>query len=140
MKSNGLTRFLNAQNQTYLRALEEINNGRKTSHWMWFIFPQLTGLGHSETARYYAIQNLREATDYLRHPVLGKNLIAIASALLLHEGRTAMQILGTPDDMKLRSSMTLFSQVDDADPVFREVLLKYFGGHFDPITLGLLHN
>ena len=135
-----LTRFLEAQNQVYLRALEEIRKGEKTSHWMWYIFPQIAGLGKSETAQFYAIRDLEEAAKYLRHPVLGRHLVEIASALLVHEGKTAREIFGVPDDMKLRSSMTLFAQVKDADPVFREVLFKYFGGHFDPLTLGLLNN
>ncbi len=135
-----LTRFLDAQNQVYLRALEEIKKGRKTTHWMWFIFPQLAGLGHSDTAKFYAIRDLQEATEYMRHPILGKNLIAIASALLMHEGRTATDIFGSPDDLKLRSSMTLFHYVEGADPVFGEVLLKYFGGYFDSRTVELLEN
>lgn len=140
MGSTGLTRFLDAQNQVYFRALEEIKSGRKTTHWMWFIFPQLAGLGRSDTAKFYAIKDLQEATEYLHHPVLGKNLVAIASALLMHQGKTATDIFGSPDDKKLCSSMTLFSQVKDADPVFREVLLKYFGGYFDPLTMELLEN
>ncbi len=133
-----LTRFLDAQNQVYLRAYDEVKIGKKTSHWMWFIFPQLAGLGHSDTAKFYAIKDLQEATEYLRHPVLGKNLVAIAAALLLHEGKTALEIFGSPDDIKLRSSMTLFSKVEGADLVFQEVVLKYFAGYFDPLTLELL--
>lgn len=140
METYDLTRFLEAQNQMYLRALEEIRKGKKTSHWMWFIFPQVAGLGRSETAQFYAIKDLQEAADYLKHPVLGTHLIATASMLLVHEGKTAAEIFGSPDDMKLRSSMTLFAQVQDADPVFKEVLLKYFGGFYDPLTLELLHD
>ncbi|MXN91123.1 DUF1810 family protein [Flavobacterium sp. Sd200] len=140
MGSTGLTRFLYAQNQMYLRALDEIKQGKKTSHWMWFIFPQLAGLGRSDTARFYAIKDLQEATDYLKHPVLGQNLVEACSALLHHKDRTALEILGSPDDIKLRSSMTLFAQVENTHPVFAEVLLKYFGGYFDPLTLELLQD
>ena len=138
MAATGLTRFLDAQNQMYLRALDEVKSGRKTSHWMWYIFPQIAGLGHSDTAKFYAIRDLQEATDYLNHPVLGKHLIEIATVLLGLEGKNATAIFSTPDDMKLRSSMTLFAQVQNADPVFKEVIVKYFGGSFDPLTLKLL--
>jgi len=138
MGTTGLTRFLDAQNQMYLRALEEIRNGKKTSHWMWFIFPQIAGLGKSETAKFYSIRDLQEATEYLNHPVLGNHLIATTSALLVHEGKSVTEIFGSPDDMKLRSSMTLFSQVKGADPIFEAVLAKYFGGNLDLLTLELL--
>jgi len=137
-KDFNLSRFLEAQNQVYLRALEEIKSGRKQTHWMWFIFPQLAGLGHSYTARYYAIADLQEATAYLRHPVLGENLVAIATALLGLKGKTALEIFGSPDDLKLCSSMTLFAQVEGADPVFGEVVNKYFGGFYDNLTLKLI--
>lgn len=130
-----LKRFLDAQNQTYLKALAEIRQGHKDSHWMWYIFPQLQGLGRSETAKFYAIADLDEAAAYLGHPVLGKHLIEISQALLQYKGKTAQQILGTPDDMKLRSSMTLFANVPDADPVFEAVLAHYFDGLQDELTL-----
>lgn len=133
-----LTRFLDAQNQVYLNALSEIRKGKKQTHWMWFIFPQLKGLGRSSTADYYGLTDLEEASTYLQHPVLGKHLVQIASALLELQGRTASDILGSPDDMKLRSSMTLFSQVENADPVFQKVLDKYFSGNPDELTLKLL--
>lgn len=133
-----LTRFLDAQNQVYLNALSEIRKGKKQTHWMWFIFPQLKGLGRSSTAQYYGITGLEEASAYLQHPVLGKHLVQIASALLESQGRTASDIFGSPDDMKLRSSMTLFSQVENTDPVFQKVLDKYFQGRPDELTLKIV--
>ncbi|WP_312905906.1 MULTISPECIES: DUF1810 domain-containing protein [Sphingobacterium] len=136
--SMGLTRFLNAQNQTYLKALSELKAGRKGSHWMWYIFPQLKGLGHR--AQYYGINGIDEATAYLDHPVLGKHLIEIATIILTIEGKTAIEIFGSPDNMKLRSSMTLFSRVPNAHPVFLHVLDKFFNGLPDDKTLDLLKN
>jgi uncharacterized protein (DUF1810 family) len=121
----GLERFISAQEGRYARALEEIKNGRKQSHWMLFIFPQIAGLGHSTAAKFYGITNLEEADSYLAHPVLGRNLIEISEALLKIENKTATEILGTPDDIKLRSSMTLFAHAD-TNPVFKEVLGKCF--------------
>ncbi len=137
--NNQLIRFLNAQNQVYLKALSEIKKGEKKTHWMWYIFPQLKGLGSSETAQYFAIKDLNEATAYLQHPILGKHLIEIATELLHLKGKTATEILGTPDDLKLRSCMTLFAAVDNADPVFGQVLDNYFKGIPDDFTLQLLH-
>ncbi|GGG08877.1 DUF1810 domain-containing protein [Pontibacter amylolyticus] len=136
--SDSLIRFLDAQSNSYEQALSEIKSGRKRSHWMWFIFPQLQGLGYSETARFYAIKDLEEARLYLQHPVLGPRLIGISKALLALEGKTANQILGNPDDLKLRSSMTLFASVPGADPVFQAVLDKYYRGEADEKTLQLL--
>lgn len=133
-----LHRFVTAQERTYPEALAEIRRGRKTSHWMWFIFPQLAGLGYSETAKFYAIRDLDEATAYLAHDVLGHRLIEISTVLLRHEGKTAHQIFGSPDDLKLRSSMTLFSAVINADPVFEAVLDQYFGGQKDSKTVVML--
>lgn len=133
-----LTRFLDAQNQMYLKGLAEVKNGSKESHWMWFIFPQFRGLGHSETAKFYAINSIEETSSYLEHPVLGKHLIEISTALLLLEDRTAFEIFGTPDDLKLRSSMTLFATVQNTNPVFRQVLDKYFNGLQDELTVQLL--
>lgn len=139
MKENkGLTRFLDAQNQLYLKALAEVGNGQKESHWMWFVFPQIKGLGFSETAKFYGITDLEEAEAYLAHPVLGKHLIEISEALLKIEDKTATEIFGTPDDMKLRSCMTLFSKVPGADEIFEKVLNKYFGGSQDDYTEELL--
>ncbi|MGQ2981872.1 DUF1810 domain-containing protein [Flavobacterium sp.] len=137
-----LSRFLDAQNQIYLNALAEIRNGRKESHWMWFIFPQLKGLGRSSTADYYGIVDMGEASAYLQHPVLGKHLIQISSALLEIEGKKAQEIFGSPDDLKLRSSMTLFKQVEGTNPIFQKILDKYFDGKADDKTLNILkdHN
>lgn len=137
--NNELIKFLDAQNQVYLKALSEIKKGKKTTHWMWYIFPQIKGLGSSETAEYYAIKDLNEATAYLQHPILSKHLIEICQELLLLKAKTATQILGTPDDLKLRSSMTLFANVKDANPVFQNVLTKYFDGLPDVLTLQLLN-
>ncbi|QHV97905.1 DUF1810 family protein [Spirosoma endbachense] len=133
-----LKRFLNAQERDYARAFVEIKNGRKQSHWMWFIFPQIAGLGLSETAKFYAIKDLAEATAYLQHPLLGSRLVEIVRALLAVEGRTASQIMGSPDDLKLRSSMTLFSLIEGADPVFQQVLEKYYEGEPDQKTLTIV--
>lgn len=137
--NNPLIRFLDAQNHVYLKALSEIQKGEKKTHWMWYIFPQLKGLGSSETAQYYGIKDLNEATAYLQHPILGKHLIEIATELLHLKGKTATEILGTPDDLKLRSCMTLFAAVDTPDPVFGQVLTHYFKGVPDDFTLQLLN-
>lgn len=133
-----LQRFLDAQKNTYSDALSEIKNGKKQSHWMWFIFPQVQGLGNSEYARRYAIRDLEEATEYLNHPDLSTRLIEISNAMLQSIHNNATAILGKPDDMKLHSSMTLFSLVEDADPVFEQVLKKFFGGKKDEKTLRIL--
>lgn len=133
-----LGRFLAAQEDVFDAAIAELRRGCKESHWMWFIFPQIAGLGSSPMAAYYAIQSLQEATAYLRHPVLGPRLQECAAALLAVDGRTAREIMGAPDDLKLRSSMTLFARAEDSPPVFQQVLDKYFGGEPDPRTLELL--
>jgi uncharacterized protein (DUF1810 family) len=133
-----LNRFVQAQEGDYERALAEITSGRKRSHWMWYIFPQLDGLGSSPTARKYAIKSLTEAGAYLSHPILGPRLVACAEAALGVEGRSASEIFGFPDDMKLRSCATLFAQVSPAGSVFDRLLAKYFGGVRDDKTLQLL--
>ncbi|NVO84077.1 DUF1810 domain-containing protein [Hymenobacter terrestris] len=133
-----LQRFLDAQQATYPTALTEIRNGRKRSHWMWFIFPQLRGLGFSETARFYGIADAAEAAAYLAHPVLGPRLLDICEALLQLDSSDATRILGSPDDLKLSSSMTLFGAVPGASAVFGAVLERFFGGESDPRTLALL--
>ncbi|MGJ1384512.1 DUF1810 domain-containing protein [Sphingobacterium siyangense] len=130
-----LKRFLDAQNQVYLKALSEIKNGRKTSHWMWYVFPQLRGLGSSEISDEYGISGGSEAISYLAHPVLGKHLIEISEALLQLDGFTAEEIFGYPDYLKLRSCMTLFAMVSDTDNIFNEVLKKYFDGIADERTV-----
>ncbi len=134
-----LQRFLDAQQSTYETALAEIQNGRKRSHWMWFIFPQLQGLGLSETARFYAIRDAREAAAYMAHPVLGPRLETISGALLALDSADATRIFGSPDDIKLRSSMTLFQAVPGAPGVFGRVLDRFYGGQPDAKTLALLN-
>jgi uncharacterized protein (DUF1810 family) len=129
-----LQRFVAAQDSggSYERALAELRAGRKTSHWMWFVFPQRAGLGQSEMSRRYAIASPEEARAYLDHPVLGPRLVESAAALLAHEGRSAGEILGEIDAVKLRSSMTLFSRIAPEQPAFRRVLERYFAGEPDP--------
>ena len=135
--ASDLSRFLKAQEHDYERALGEIRAGRKRSHWMWYIFPQIQGLGFSSTAQYYAICDLQEAKDYLAHPVLGARLKEISSALLDLEGLSASEIFGYPDDLKLRSCMTLFRMADLNEPIFLEVLEKYYDGKPDSRTVEL---
>lgn len=135
---NDLKRFLEAQADDFETALAEIGRGRKESHWMWYVFPQIEGLGSSSTARFYAVKDRTEAENYLAHPVLGKRLIEISETLLGVEGKTAHEIFGRPDDLKLKSSMTLFGELENAHPVFRKILDKYFGGEKDSRTLELL--
>jgi len=129
-----LERFVAAQESVYPRALAELKAGKKQSHWMWFIFPQIAGLGHSAMAQMYAIQSLDEAKAYLAHPVLGPRLRECCEAVLAVEGKTAHAIFGSPDDLKFRSSLTLFDLASPGD-IFRAALDKYFGGHPDPLTL-----
>jgi uncharacterized protein (DUF1810 family) len=135
---HNLSRFLQAQEGDYERALSEIRSGRKRSHWMWYIFPQLDGLGSSPTSRHYAIKSLAEAETYLKHPVLGPRLVECAEAALGVEGRSALAIFGSPDDMKLRSCATLFACVAPAGSVFDRLLARYFQGERDVRTLRLL--
>ena len=123
-----LQRFISAQESSYQTALSEIQAGRKRSHWMWYIFPQIQGLGYSETSRFYAIKNRSEAEAFLEHPVLGSRLIEISNELLQLQSNDAYKIFGSPDDVKLKSSMTLFASLPNPDPVFGAVLDKYFNG------------
>ena len=132
--SDDLQRFVTAQADTYDQALAELRAGRKTGHWMWFVFPQIAGLGYSPTARAYAITSLAEARAYLAHPVLGPRLAECAAILVGLSGRTAEQIFGEVDALKLCSSMTLFLRAAPAEPVFRQVLDRYFGGMTDAAT------
>lgn len=134
-----LSRFTNAQKRDYETALAEIRSGRKRSHWMWYIFPQIQGLGRSQTAQFYAIQDLGEAAAYLNDPYLGKNLKEISKALLEIEGSSASQIFGSPDDMKLRSSMTLFALATQDNQIFRDVLAKYYHGKMDERTVKIVN-
>lgn len=133
-----LNRFLEAQEGCYAEALAELKNGRKRSHWMWYIFPQFTGLGMSPTSQRYAIKSIEEAKEYLSHPVLGPRLQECAEAVLRTEGRTAHEIFGSPDDLKLKSCTTLFASVSPPDSVFAQLLDKYFEGERDQKTLRLL--
>lgn len=134
---NRLDRFLTAQERSYDTALSEIKNGRKRSHWMWYIFPQIAGLGMSSTAQYYSIADIEEAREYITHPVLGARLLEISRALLALDGSDATAVMGYPDDLKLRSSMTLFAQVSE-DPVFNAVIDKFYSGRPDTRTLHIL--
>jgi uncharacterized protein (DUF1810 family) len=134
----GLERFKKAQERDYDVALDEIKSGRKRSHWMWYIFPQLAGLGMTETSKYYAIKDILEATDYLLDTELGIRLITICHALLKLETNDPHAIFGSPDDLKLKSSMTLFDAVPATFPVFGQVLDKFYGGERDERTLELL--
>ncbi|HEX5525953.1 MAG TPA: DUF1810 domain-containing protein [Solirubrobacterales bacterium] len=157
MDQDRLQRFVEAQDQggAYKRALAELRAGRKTSHWMWFVFPQIAGLGQSAMSQRYAIESLEEARSYLEHPVLGPRLVECAEALLDHEGLSAREILGEIDAVKLRSSMTLFANAAplasprkpsfkegfrglDEKGVFKQVLDRYFGGEPDVATLRLI--
>jgi uncharacterized protein (DUF1810 family) len=133
-----LDRFLVAQAATYAGALAELRSGRKVGHWIWFIFPQVAGLGSSEMSRRYAIASLDEARAYLEHPVLGARLRECAVALLDVDGRTAEAILGSLDALKVRSSMTLFRHADPGEPLFAAVLERFYGGIEDGATVGRL--
>lgn len=133
-----LQRFLDAQQPVFKTVREELRNGRKRSHWMWFVFPQIQGLGHSEMAQRYAISSIDEARAYLNHPVLGPRLRECCRLVAEVEDRSTEEIFGYPDDMKFRSSMTLFAQTGDDCKVFTDCLQKYFGGEPDPLTLARL--
>ncbi len=133
-----LDRFVRAQESDYATALSELKSGRKRSHWMWYVFPQFEGLGFSLTSRRYAIKSLAEAKAYLEHPVLGPRLRECAEAVLGVEGRSAHQIFGSPDDLKLKSCATLFQRVSPPGSVFGRLLEKYFAGESDQKTIELL--
>ena len=135
-----LNRFLNAQKIDYQKALSEILNGKKVSHWMWYIFPQFNGLGRSITSKNYAIKSKNEALSYLKHPILGTRLIEITEVFLLIENKTATEILGRTDSFKIKSSMTLFDSVQSQTNIFKEVLEKYFNGEKCQNTLRLLNH
>jgi uncharacterized protein (DUF1810 family) len=134
----GLERFKEAQEKDYKTAFDEVSDGRKRGHWMWYIFPQIAGLGMTETSRFYAIKSIEEATDYLTDETLGVRLIDICKALLKLGTNDPHQIFSTPDDLKLRSSMTLFDAVPATFPVFGQVLEKFYRGQRDERTLQLL--
>lgn len=132
-----LNRFISAQERSYDAALREIKAGHKRTHWMWYIFPQIAGLGFSSTAQFYAISSMQEAKDYYAHPVLGKRLVEISEALLALDTSDAGAVMGYPDDLKLRSSMTLFLAAT-GDAVFQKVLDKFYSGKPDSKTLSIL--
>jgi uncharacterized protein (DUF1810 family) len=136
-KETNLEKFISAQEKSYPIALSEIKNGKKQSHWMWYIFPQVQGLGFSETSKFYAIKNIDEAKEFLLHPVLGNRLVNLCNELLKLESDNANSIFGSPDDLKLKSSMTLFSSLN-INPVFQMVLDKFFNGTGDNKTLELI--
>lgn len=133
-----LQRFVDAQDAVYLDVVEELRGGRKRSHWMWFVFPQIAGLGHSAMAREYAISGLDEARAYLAHPVLGARLKECTRLVNAVEGRSAGEIFGYPDDMKFRSSMTLFARAAADNTAFVAALSKYFAGEEDAATVARL--
>lgn len=138
IETQGLERFLLAQERDFEIALTEISYGRKLTHWMWYIFPQIQGLDFSDTAKFYAIKDLKEAIAYFLHPVLGPRLVKIAKELIRDQKRSAVEIFGSPDDLKLRSSMTLFSSLPVTDPVFKQVLDHFFAGQKDQETEKML--
>lgn len=140
MDINSLDRFLEAQERMYETALKEIKNGEKESHWMWYIFPQLRGLGRSQMAYVYGINGLEEAKAYLEHPVLSARLIEITEALLEHKDQDIEDILGDIDAMKLRSSMTLFAFINESGSIFHQALDYFYNGRGDQITLKVINN
>jgi uncharacterized protein (DUF1810 family) len=133
-----LNRFVQAQAPSYTTALTELSAGSKRSHWMWFVFPQIDGLGFSATTKLYSIKSLAEARAYLTHPVLGARLVECTRTVLSLKGRTALDIFGKPDDMKLQSSMTLFAAISTAESEFAAMLDKYYSGKRDPRTVELI--
>ena len=133
-----LQRFFDAQQPVYEAVLNELRAGRKRSHWMWSIFPQVSGLGHSATAQRFAVSSLAEAVAYLAHPTLGSRLRECAALVASIEGRSVDEIFGYPDDLKFHSSMTLFAEAAPGEPIFAACLQKYFGGRLDPRTIALL--
>lgn len=133
-----LNRFINAQQSIYESVLSELKNGRKRTHWMWYIFPQLDGLGSSSTAKQYAIKSLEEARQYLKHPILGKRLLECSEATFAVDRRSVSDIFGYPDNLKLKSSMTLFACIAEQNSIFVRILDKYFNGERDALTLQLL--
>ncbi len=134
----GLDRFLTAQQDSYKTALREIQSGQKVSHWMWYIFPQIAGLGYSQMAQYYAIRDIEEAKEYLKNDVLRRRLLEISQALLETESDDAAYVMGRPDDLKLKSSMTLFLLAEPECQVFQKVLDKFFQGEKDGKTEEIL--
>ena len=139
MDINSLDRFLEAQERSYEKALQEIKNGKKRSHWIWYIFPQLRGLGRSQKAYAYGINGLEEAKAYLGHPILAARLKEITEALLTHKGKDIYDIMGDIDDMKLHSSMTLFALISEEGSVFHQVIEHFYAGETDAVTRDLIN-
>ena len=135
-----IERFISAQEYSYQTALNEIRNGKKVSHWIWYIFPQLKGLGRSYRSEYYGIENVDEAKSYLTHPILGARLLEITEALLNLNENDPLKVMGNPDDLKLKSCMTLFAYISEDGSIFHQVLDKYFGGGRDESTLSIIKN
>ena len=135
-----IERFISAQEYSYQTALSEIRNGKKVSHWIWYIFPQLKGLGRSYRSEYYGIENVDEAKSYLTHPILGARLLEITEALLNLNENDPLKVMGNPDDLKLKSCMTLFAYISEDGSIFHQVLDKYFGGRRDERTLSIIKN
>jgi len=133
-----LDRFINAQNESLEEIIRELKNGEKLTHWMWYVFPQIAGLGQSATAKFYEIQDPSEAQAYLDHPILGKRLLECTKIVISLRGKSALAIFGDVDAMKFRSSMTLFMSVAGSDSVFQEAIEKYFEGEPDRKTLDIL--
>ena len=140
INNNSLQRFVDAQKNLYSIALAEIKEGKKQSHWMWFIFPQIKGLGSSNMSAFYGIKNIDEANEFLQHPILGARLIEICNVLLGLKNKNATAIFGKPDDIKLKSCMTLFSLIKNTDPVFEKVLMKFFNNEKDIQTINIVIN
>ena len=138
MKEYDLERFVSAQEYSYENALNEIRAGKKTSHWIWYIFPQLRGLGHSYRSEYYGIEDEDEAKSYLGHPILGSRLVEITETLLSLKESDPLKVMESPDDLKLKSCMTLFAYISKDGSIFHQVLEKYFGGGKDEKTLSIL--
>ena len=137
---NNLLRFLEAQQSNYSNVVKELQIGKKTTHWMWFIFPQIDGLGNSTTAKYYSIKTIEEAKEYLMHPILGKRLLECTNIIAGIENKTAVEIFGSIDTIKLRSCTTLFNFIAPEQKVFADVLKKYFNDEKDEQTLSILKN
>lgn len=133
-----LQRFVEAQNPVYDQVMQELQAGRKRSHWMWYVFPQLDGLGHSAMAERYALAGVDEARAYLAHPLLGPRLQACVTALLQHRDKSAREMLGSPDHLKLRSCLTLFAQAAPGNPLFQAALVQFYDGEPDALTLARL--
>lgn len=133
-----LSRFISAQERNYESAIAELRSGQKRTHWMWYVFPQIDGLAKSNTAKYYAIKSIEEARQYLNHPILGTRLLECVEAVLAIRGRSVSQIFGYPDDLKLKSSMTLFAYLENQPSLFVRIINKYFDGERDITTLHIL--